>query len=222
MTNKFKSFLSSNRHWIIFIIVSIIALVADLGTKHWAFNMSGLKQNTNGTRDMMTVIPDWFDFTLAMNTGAAFSMFRGKFTFFMIISVVAFLTLIYFVQVCKKDSFFQPTILGLIFAGVAGNFWDRVVYEGVRDFISFHTPPDGFLFFSHYEYPTFNVADIWICVGAITMAFFFWKAEEDADKAIQDAEKPEAKSETDKSSESPKADAEAPKEKASGKEASKK
>ncbi|MDF1665556.1 MAG: signal peptidase II [Planctomycetota bacterium] len=201
MTNKFKSSVSSNKHWIIFIVVGIISLIADLGTKHWAFNISGLKQNTNGTRDMMTVIPDWFDFTLAMNTGAAFSMFRGKFTFFMIISVVAFLTLIYFVHVCKKDSFFQPVILGLIFAGVAGNFWDRVVYEGVRDFISFHTPPDGFLFFSHYEYPTFNVADIWICVGAITMAFFFWKNEEDADNAIKDDPNGKTAAKTDENSE---------------------
>jgi signal peptidase II len=178
-TSRFINSGFSVKRWLIFIITSILALAADLGTKYWAFSMSGLKYHAEGPRDMMTIIPGWFDFTLAMNTGAAFSMFAGKFTFFMIISVIAFLTLIYFVHMSEPTAVFQPLILGLIFAGVVGNFWDRVVFEGVRDFIAVHTPDEGFLFISgRYEWPTFNVADIWICVGAITMGFFFWKTDD--------------------------------------------
>lgn len=162
--------------WIAFSVTAIVAFILDIATKYWAFNMSGLKYSERGPRDIMEIIPGYFDFVLAMNKGAAFSMLSGRFTFFMIISVVAILTLIYFVHIAEPDQILQPVIIGLIFAGVLGNFWDRVIFEGVRDFISWHTPG---LPGERYEWPTFNVADIWICVGAVTMALFFWNNPEE-------------------------------------------
>jgi signal peptidase II len=182
------------QRWIWFLLAAVVGLAADLGTKHWAFDLSGLAYRSEGIRDVMTIIPGWFDFTLALNTGAAFSMFAGRTAFFMMISVVAFLALTYFVHVEQPSSRFKPLMFGLILSGVAGNFWDRVVFEAVRDFIAIHTPDDGFMFVTgRYEWPTFNVADIWISVGAFTMAFVFWREDSVAsEQAAEQAKLAEA------------------------------
>lgn len=46
--------------------------------------------------------------------------------------------------------------LGLITAGAIGNFYDRIVFGGVRDFLHFYW----------FEFPVFNVADCGLVVGA--------------------------------------------------------
>lgn len=172
------------KRWIIFIVTALIGLWMDLASKSWAFTHPDMSYNPDGRpQKFLQVIDGWFDFALAMNKGAAFSMFWGQSTFFMIISVVAFLALIYFVHTSEPGRWFGPFIIGLVFAGVAGNFWDRCVHDGVRDFISVHTPDDGFLFLSaRHDYPTFNVADIWIFAGAITMAIAAWRNGPDEKK----------------------------------------
>jgi lipoprotein signal peptidase len=49
----------------------------------------------------------------------------------------------------------------LIAAGALGNLYDRIFFEGVRDFISVYFKVQQKI----YPYPTFNVADAYICIG---------------------------------------------------------
>jgi signal peptidase II len=49
--------------------------------------------------------------------------------------------------------------LGLILAGTLGNLYDRVVFDGVRDFLYFHL----------IEWPVFNVADCCLVCGAFLL-----------------------------------------------------
>ena len=61
--------------------------------------------------------------------------------------------------------------LGLILGGTIGNLYDRIVFNGVRDF----------LYFYKIEWPVFNVADCCLVVGAgmlLVHAFFFTPSEE--------------------------------------------
>ena len=64
--------------------------------------------------------------------------------------------------------------LGLILGGTIGNLYDRIVFNGVRDF----------LYFYKIEWPVFNVADCCLVVGAgmlLAHAFLFPPVEEKAE-----------------------------------------
>jgi lipoprotein signal peptidase len=52
--------------------------------------------------------------------------------------------------------------LGLILAGALGNLYDRLVFQGVRDFIwVYYESPEGF-----WHFPVFNLADSFLTIGA--------------------------------------------------------
>lgn len=107
----------------------------------------------------ITVVDGFFYLVHVGNTGAAWSMFRDQST---ILAVFAGLTLlgIYFWRhhLGLQDRRVQ-TSFGLLCGGIVGNFLDRILHGHVIDFFDFH--------FGDYIYPTFNVADIGICVGVL-------------------------------------------------------
>jgi len=175
--------------WTVFLIALVLGFALDVGTKWWAF------EALPNFADTRVVIEGWFSFTHATNRGAAFGLFQGRHTFFMVVSLVAFVAVPYFVHTARRRPVLVAAVLGLILAGVGGNFWDRVVHGFVRDFLDVHTPESGALhdfcerWFGRHVWPTFNVADIFITVGAITMVVFFGR-EEAADEAADEAPSP--------------------------------
>ena len=57
------------------------------------------------------------------------------------------------------DKFIYAIILG----GALGNFYDRLVYKAVPDFIDLH--------YNNFHWFTFNVADIFITIGVVFLLF---------------------------------------------------
>lgn len=51
----------------------------------------------------------------------------------------------------------------LIIGGALGNLFDRMVHGAVIDFIDFHV--------NNWHFPTFNIADTAICIGAALVIF---------------------------------------------------
>jgi signal peptidase II len=58
------------------------------------------------------------------------------------------------------------TGLALVFGGATGNVYDRVVRGAVTDFLEFY--------FGSYQFPTFNVADTAITIGAGLLLLDMW------------------------------------------------
>lgn len=110
----------------------------------------------------MPVISGFLNFAYAQNTGAAFSMLddqgdAGRWGLSAVAFVAATLVLYFFWRTPRTDDRVMGG-LALLLAGIAGNVTDRMRLGFVVDFIDVQ--------FGNWHYPTFNVADISICVGA--------------------------------------------------------
>lgn len=128
----------------------------------------------------VTVIPDFLNFIYAKNTGVAFSQFNngGEFGRWMLsaLAMLAALAVLYYFWRTPKTN---DRILGacaLLLAGIIGNLTDRVRLGYVIDFIDVQ--------FGNWHYPTFNVADSAICIGAglLILDMFFSKKPSPEDK----------------------------------------
>jgi signal peptidase II len=110
------------------------------------------------------IIPNFFYIHLMNNTGAAWSFASGNNSLFIIFNIFFVIGSFYF-MLRKNDFEIIPFICySMIVGGAMGNFYDRLVHNSVRDFLSFIIPlPGG----KSYSYPVFNGADMFICVGAI-------------------------------------------------------
>jgi signal peptidase II len=92
------------------------------------------------------------------NTGVAFSMFSGGGTLLVVFAVVATIALLgFFFAHAERPLAWLPT--GLLLGGAIGNLIDRVSDGAVTDFIKFTA------------WPAFNVADIAITFGVLTLLY---------------------------------------------------
>jgi signal peptidase II len=92
------------------------------------------------------------------NTGVAFSMFSGGGPLVVIIAFLALAALIgFFVTHIHRRLVWLPT--GLLLGGAAGNLIDRIRLGAVTDFIKFP------------HWPAFNVADICVTCGVLTLIY---------------------------------------------------
>jgi signal peptidase II len=112
--------------------------------------------------DDISVIPGFLNFAYAHNTGVAFSMLddhgdAGRWGLSVVAFVAAALVLYFFWRTPRSDDRILGS-LALLLAGIVGNVTDRVRLGFVIDFIDVQ--------FGTWHYPTFNVADMSICIGA--------------------------------------------------------
>ena len=129
--------------------------MVDQTTKAWATRSLRLGGDKS-------VIDGFLNFAYAQNTGVAFSMFDnqgdgGRWGLSVVAFVAATLVLYFFWRTPRTDDRMMGG-LALLLAGIVGNVTDRMRLGFVVDFIDVQ--------FGSWHYPTFNVADAAICVGA--------------------------------------------------------
>jgi signal peptidase II len=110
----------------------------------------------------MPLIEGFLNLTYAQNPGVAFSMFdqqgdAGRWGLSIVALVAGALVLYFFWRTPRTDDRVMGA-LALLLAGIAGNVTDRIRLGHVIDFIDVQ--------FGNWHYPTFNVADSAICIGA--------------------------------------------------------
>lgn len=122
--------------------------------------------------DRLDYLGGFLRISLVYNQGGVFGIMQGKKTFFLVVSlIVLILMLVYYIMEKQKSMLFS-TSMALIIGGAVGNITDRLVpgRPGVVDFISIGV--DGI-----YRWPSFNVADSSIVMGAFLLAILFIREE---------------------------------------------
>jgi len=141
-------------------LVLIFALIAvDQATK---FAIA----RTIAAYQTVTVIPRFFSLSRVHNRGAIFGMFSqaGGTVISRVLLVASLLALgmvVYYFLRTPAGHKTMKTALALILAGALGNLIDRVVRGYVIDFLEVRV--------RHFVWPTFNVADSCITIGAILL-----------------------------------------------------
>ena len=141
------------------LLVAVGVLVLDRFTKWIVASRLSLHDGIN-------VIPDFFRIVHVENTGAAFGLFSESAYEWKLALLIMFslLALIVVTVLLWKNSHIVSatgTALSLILGGALGNLWDRVIAGHVTDFLEFHI--------GTYYWPSFNVADSAIVVGALLL-----------------------------------------------------
>ena len=106
----------------------------------------------------VVVIKNFFSFTLAKNTGVAFSMLEGNVLFIILMTLIIIFFLIDFI---KKNAcgLLELVNYSFVIGGAIGNLFDRICYGYVIDFLDFKI--------FGYDFPIFNLADSFIVIGII-------------------------------------------------------
>ena len=104
----------------------------------------------------------YLNINLIWNEGIAFGLlaFNEK-NLYDILTIIIFLIIIFIFFLIFKSSGFKKFSLLMIVGGAIGNFYDRVVFKAVPDFIDFHV--------GNFHWFIFNIADIFITIGVIFM-----------------------------------------------------
>lgn len=103
--------------------------------------------------ESIPVMGNFFALTYVTNKGGAFGLFSGHPWFFVALAGLMVLAGIAFIPKIWKLPGILKFSLGLLVGGAIGNLIDRLRFGFVVDFLDFRI------------WPTFNVADIAICVG---------------------------------------------------------
>ena len=137
-------------------LVAVIVVAADQITK-------AIVRNEIKPGETVDVLPG-IDLVHAKNTGVAFSMFSGGGPLVVIVAIVALVALVgFFATHLHRRLVWLPT--GLLVGGAAGNLIDRIRLGSVTDFIKLP------------HWPAFNVADIAVTVGVVTLLWVLEKKQ---------------------------------------------
>jgi len=137
-------------------LVGIFAIIIfDQITKYFA---EGYLQQI----DTYPLIQDVFHLTYRRNTGAAFSILRDKQSILIIFSIIVVIILIvYLFKFIKEDNALLKISLTFVIGGAVGNLIDRIRLNYVIDFFDF----------TLINFAVFNVADSFIVIGSLLIAY---------------------------------------------------
>ena len=136
-------------------VVAALIVAADYWLKLF------VTENIAGTEGI-NLIPGVIRLTYTTNSGAAWSIFQGKQSFFIILTVAVLMIVVYMLVRGYIKGWFGVISLAACIGGTIGNFIDRIRFGYVVDM--FET-----LF---VRFPIFNIADIFLTLGCIAIGIY--------------------------------------------------
>ena len=107
-------------------------------------------------------INDFINLELVWNTGIGFGLLSSNSSLiYNSITALIGIILIIIVFMIIKSNLFEKILYSAILGGALGNFYDRIVYFAVPDFIDIH--------YQRFHWFTFNIADIFITIGILLL-----------------------------------------------------
>src|SRR6056300_718215 len=145
-----------NKNFYIHLFFIILIFVSDRLSKIYVI------KETFGSLDNYILKSTYLNIRLIWNEGIAFGLFsfddKVLYHSLSLLILVIIVAIIY--MIIKSDGFKKFSLM-LILGGALGNFYDRIVYGAVPDYIDFHV--NGFHWF------IFNIADIFISIGVFAL-----------------------------------------------------
>ena len=137
-------------------LIATLAIALDQATKWWI--LEGVMQPPR----VIPVTP-FFNLLLTWNNGVSFGLFNNSNNLnALLLSVLAIVIVVFlFFWLRKANNKRMAAGLGLIIGGALGNVIDRGLHGAVVDFLDFYIET--------LHWPTFNIADSCITVGAILL-----------------------------------------------------
>ena len=103
---------------------------------------------------------DYININLVWNSGIGFGLFSSSnsvlYNSISFIIAAIIISLFYFTLNASK---YDKIAFSIILGGALGNFYDRIIFRSVPDFIDLH--------YNHFHWFTFNVADIFVTLGVL-------------------------------------------------------
>ncbi len=122
----------------------------------------------NNFSDTSFYINDFLNFDLLWNIGIGFGLLSSNSSiFYNLISTIIAFVIVFLIIIGIKSDKFDKIAFSVIIGGALGNFYDRIYFKAVPDFIDLH--------YKDFHWFTFNIADIFITIGVlclITKGFF--------------------------------------------------
>jgi signal peptidase II len=143
---------------------AIAGLIVDQLSKYWmverVFRPAGVTETPFPSPVVIDILPV-FDLRLSWNYGISFSLFSSgdAATVALLLALTSAMTITLLVWMWRTPRRWLQVGLGLIVGGAAGNIIDRASIGAVADFLH--------VFWGNWHFPTFNIADSCITVGAI-------------------------------------------------------
>ena len=145
-----------NKNFYLNLIIIFSIFILDRLTK---FYIIYLDKINNGTEIFSS---KFLNIYLIWNEGIAFGLlsFNEKNLYNFLTLFILIIILIIFYMINKSSGLKKYSLL-MILGGAFGNFYDRIIFKAVPDFIDFHV--------GNFHWFIFNVSDIFISVGVILM-----------------------------------------------------
>lgn len=143
---------------------AVAAVLADQISKYYmverVFRPEGVTETPFASPVVVDILPV-FDLRLSWNRGISFSLFNSgdAVTVAILLAVTVAITAVLAVWMWRTPRRWLQIGLGLIVGGALGNIIDRVSIGAVADFLH--------VYWQDWHFPTFNIADSCITVGAI-------------------------------------------------------
>jgi signal peptidase II len=161
-------------------LIALAVFALDQFTKLIVLRFLGMTQE-------QVVVAGFFKFVHWENSGAAWSLFHNRNWSLAGVSVLALIGLYHWRRHFYIHLSLGRLSLGLIFGGIVGNLFDRIVRGQVIDFLRFYLIRHSG---DEIGFPAFNIADSAICIGVGLLILVSWKFEEAPGKSAP--ERPEA------------------------------